>query len=188
MNSVTIDPNNPGRISLAYRELTDLPAGWNSKYDDITVLDLSHNNFTDFHFLQDFTQLNTLILDNNNLTNHVKFPYMESLHTFWVNQNKITNLSAFIETVAKCLPNLKYFSMMNNEAAPSYFNGGTYQQYKDYRCYVISHLPSLMVLDDHTITGEEREEARKVYGNRRFSVTSKRPSKKHKEKRKKSAE
>lgn len=58
---------------------------------------------------------------------------MESLHTLWVNQNKITNLSAFIETVAKCLPNLKYFSMMNNEAAPSYFNGGTYQQYKDYR-------------------------------------------------------
>lgn len=88
---------------------------------------------SDFHFLQDFTQLNTLILDNNNLTNHVKFPYMESLHTLWLNQNKITNLSAFIETVAKCLPNLKYFSMMNNEAAPSYFNGGTYQQYKDYR-------------------------------------------------------
>ena len=41
-----MDPNSPGRISLAYRELTELPAGWNSKYDDITVLDLSHNNFT----------------------------------------------------------------------------------------------------------------------------------------------
>lgn len=50
------------------------------------------------------------------------------------------------------------------------------------RCYVISHLPSLLVLDDHTITGEEREEARKVYGNRRLSVSSKRSSKKHKEK------
>ena len=58
---------------------------------------------------------------------------MESLHTLWINQNKITNLSAFIETVAKCFPNLKYISMMNNEAAPSYFNGGTYQEYKDYR-------------------------------------------------------
>ena len=58
---------------------------------------------------------------------------MKSLHTLWVNQNRITNLSSFIETVAKCFPNLKYFSMMNNEAAPSYFNGGTYQQYKDYR-------------------------------------------------------
>lgn len=46
MNSVTMDPNNPGRISLAYRELTELPTGWDSKFDDITVLDLSHNYFT----------------------------------------------------------------------------------------------------------------------------------------------
>jgi len=38
------------------------------------------------------------------------------------------------------------------------------------------------VLDDHTITAEEREEARKVYGNRRVSVSSKKPSRKHKEK------
>ena len=50
------------------------------------------------------------------------------------------------------------------------------------RCYVISHLPSLVMLDDHAITGEEREEARKVYGNRRVSGSSRRASKKHKEK------
>ena len=46
MNTITLDPNNPGRISLAYRELTELPPGWNTKYGDITVLDLSHNNLT----------------------------------------------------------------------------------------------------------------------------------------------
>lgn len=46
MNTITLDPNNPGRISLAYRELTELPPGWNSKYGEITVLDLSHNNLT----------------------------------------------------------------------------------------------------------------------------------------------
>ena len=50
------------------------------------------------------------------------------------------------------------------------------------RCYVISHLPSLVMLDDHAITAEEREEARKVYGNRRVVVSSRRASKKHKEK------
>ena len=50
------------------------------------------------------------------------------------------------------------------------------------RCYVISHLPSLVMLDDHAITAEEREEARKVYGNRRVSGSSRRASKKHKEK------
>ena len=48
--------------------------------------------------------------------------------------------------------------------------------------YVISHLPSLVMLDDHAITAEEREEARKVYGNRRVSGSSRRASKKHKEK------
>ena len=83
--------------------------------------------------MQDFKKLNTLILDNNKLTSHVNFPIIESLHTLWVNHNKITNLSSFVETIAKCFPHLRYFSMMNNEAAPSYFNGGTYYQYKDYR-------------------------------------------------------
>ena len=45
---------------------------------------------------------------------------------------------------------------------------------------MISHLPSLTVLDDQAITEEEREEARKIYGNRRVSVSSKRPPKKRK--------
>lgn len=189
MNSISWpDPSDPGRISLAYRDLSELPEGWHKKLSigDITALDLSHNNLSDFKFLRDTDNLNTLILDDNNLTSHAKFPVIGSLHILWVNHNKITNLSAFIETVAMYFPNLKYFSMMNNEAAPSYFNGGTYHQYKDYRCYVISHLPSLVMLDDHAITAEEREEARKVYGNRRVSGSSRRASKKHKEKPKQS--
>ncbi|KAK3095920.1 hypothetical protein FSP39_020842 [Pinctada imbricata] len=52
---------------------------------------------------------------------------------------------------------------MNNEAAPSYFNGGTYQQYMDYRCYVISCLPKLEVLDDKKIEENERSEAERIY-------------------------
>ena len=39
----------------------------------------------------------------------------------------------FINTISKSFPNLEYLSMMNNEAAPSYFNGGSYMQFKDYR-------------------------------------------------------
>lgn len=46
MNPIVVDPNNPGRISLAYRDLTELPTDWDGKFDDITVLDLSHNNLT----------------------------------------------------------------------------------------------------------------------------------------------
>lgn len=47
MNVITADPSDPGRISLAYRDLSELPEGWNSKLGDhINVLDLSHNNFS----------------------------------------------------------------------------------------------------------------------------------------------
>ena len=49
------------------------------------------------------------------------------------------------------------------------------------RSYVISSLPKLLALDDRKITAEEREEARKIYGNRRFSIKLKR-SKNSKEK------
>ena len=95
-------------------------------------------------FLYDFENLNSLILDNNNLNSHVKFPHVAGLETLWVNHNAITNLSVFVETVAKSFPNLKFFSMMNNQAAPSYFNGGTYTQYKDYRWGVLSSAENLM--------------------------------------------
>ena len=51
---------------------------------------------------------------------------------YWYN---LENLSIFIEKIAKALPNLKYLSMMNNRAAPSYFNGGTLSEYTDYRYF-----------------------------------------------------
>ncbi|KAK3566727.1 hypothetical protein QTP86_004463 [Hemibagrus guttatus] len=54
-------------------------------------------------------------------------------------------------------------SMMNNEAAPSYFNGGSLTQYIDYRLYVISQIPSLEVLDDTEVQEKERAQARKTY-------------------------
>ncbi|EDO41853.1 predicted protein [Nematostella vectensis] len=170
-----------GRISLAYKELEAIPQTLVEKHSKATrELDLSHNKLTDLRFLHDFEDLNTLVLDNNELNNHIKFPYLEKLETLWANHNNITNLSVFVETVAKSFPNLKYFSMMHNQAAPSYFNGGTYNQYKDYRFYVISHLPNLLVLDDTPITEVEREEARKVYGTRRYSIKEKKKKSKEK--------
>ena len=49
MNSISWpDPSDPGRISLAYRDLSELPEGWHKKlsFGDITALDLSHNNLS----------------------------------------------------------------------------------------------------------------------------------------------
>ncbi|XP_031567501.1 leucine-rich melanocyte differentiation-associated protein-like [Actinia tenebrosa] len=162
-----------GRLSLAYQELTVFPTQLIERHrTEVRELDLSHNKLVDMKFLQEFENLKTLVLDNNSITSRVQFTPVKQLETLWVNHNNITNLSVFIESVSKNFPNLKYFSMMHNNAAPSYFNGGTYQQYKDYRFYVISHLPNLLVVDDTAITEEEREEARKFYGTRRYSIKS----------------
>ncbi len=38
-----------------------------------------------------------------------------------------------MSTLRRSCPSLQQLSLMNNEAAPSYFNGGSYTQYKDYR-------------------------------------------------------
>lgn len=83
--------------------------------------------------LSALTRLNTLVLDKNDLTAHVLLPSMPALHTLWVNHNQIENLSLFVETIAANCPNLRFLSMMNNAAAPSYFNKGSVQDYNDYR-------------------------------------------------------
>jgi len=46
MSSTAPDPSDPERISLAYRDLTELPEDWISKLGDVTLLDLSHNNLS----------------------------------------------------------------------------------------------------------------------------------------------
>ncbi|CAB3989661.1 Hypothetical predicted protein [Paramuricea clavata] len=128
------DPRRPERISLAYGEWKDIPSRIIDKYgDSVTELDLSHNKFFDLKSLRGFTKLSTVILDHNSLSARSTFPPLDTVQILWVNHNQITNLSLFIETVCRSYPNLKYLSMINNKAAPSYFNGGTYNSYTDYR-------------------------------------------------------
>ncbi len=55
--------------------------------------------------------------------------------------------------------------MLNNEASPSYFNGGTPEQYQDYRYFVLSRLPNLIVLDITPVTKEELEKAKEFYAS-----------------------
>ncbi|XP_033632055.1 leucine-rich melanocyte differentiation-associated protein-like [Asterias rubens] len=152
------------RVSLAFHDLTELDKDIVSKYSSkAQVLDLSHNNFSDLRSLETFQNIHTLILDNNSLKSHVKFPSLPNITILWVNRNRIANLTVFIETVDKAFPDLQYLSMINNPAAPSFFNGGSYEQYLDYRHYVISQLPNLTMLDDKAITTSERQEGERIY-------------------------
>ena len=58
--------------------------------------------------------------------------------------------------------------MINNKAAPSYFNGGSLVEYNDYRLYVISKLNKLQMMDHKVITPEERVQSQAVYGTGRL--------------------
>jgi Leucine-rich repeat (LRR) protein len=157
------------RISLAYRDLAEIPQEIISEHSPaVEELDLSNNKINDLRCLVHFPKLHSLVLDRNELTSHIKLPFLPNLHTLWVNHNKVSNLSVFVENVAAGCPNLTFFSMMDNPAAPSYFNQGTLEQYTDFRYYVISYLPNLKVLDDTEITEEERQQAISVYGRRRI--------------------
>lgn len=129
----------------------------------IEYIDLTENSLDDLRFLIDFPNLRTLIVDKNRLNSNVKIPRLDTLHTLWINHNQITNLSVFIQTLVIHCPQLKYLSMMNNPAAPSFFNGGSYQEYVDYRHYVISQLSHLIMLDDRQVSLEERQAAERIY-------------------------
>lgn len=77
--------------------------------------------------------LTSLVLDSNEVTSHSVFPSIPNLQILWLNKNNISNLSMFMENVGVLFPRLRQLSMMNNPAAPSYFNGGSKQDYLDYR-------------------------------------------------------
>ncbi|XP_035850169.1 leucine-rich repeat-containing protein 72 isoform X1 [Sander lucioperca] len=155
-------------LSFAHQGLTEIPnEAILTQTDTLEVLDLSYNLLNDPYWnpalLGQLEKLSTLILDCNNYTSHIKFPYMPSVTTVCINKNKINNLPVFVEEIRRKFPNIKILSMMNNEAAPSYFNGGSLTQYKDYRQYVISQIPGLEILDDTEVLEKERAQARKTY-------------------------
>ncbi|KAH3866456.1 leucine-rich melanocyte differentiation-associated protein-like [Dreissena polymorpha] len=152
------------RQNLAHQKLTEIPEDIVDRTAQLVEeLDLSYNRISDLRFLLAYTKLQSLVLDHNCVTSHTQFPDMPHLHTLWLNHNKIQNLSVFISTISKKCTNLRYLSMMNNPAAPSYFNNGTFEQYTDYRHFVISRLPKLQMLDDTKIDDKERSEAERVY-------------------------
>ena len=91
------------------------------------------------------SEMTSLILDNNKLTSHAVFPPLTKLQILWVNKNNISNLSVFMESVATNFPELKQLCMMNNPAAPSYFNGGSKQEYLDYRYTLVERQGNMLL-------------------------------------------
>jgi len=76
-----------------------------------------------------------------------------------------------MDQVVYSCPNIKYLSMLGNEACPNYMNGSTLKQYNDYRYYVISRLKYITHIDSTPITPEERLEAQKIYSGLTLPAT-----------------
>eukprot|EP00033_Pygsuia_biforma_P002628 GCRY01002908.1.p1 GENE.GCRY01002908.1~~GCRY01002908.1.p1 ORF type:complete len:162 (-),score=18.88 GCRY01002908.1:296-781(-) len=161
---MAMQPDDEGRVSLSFRNLSELPPKVFSKADSITSLDLTENQFSDAQWLHRFVNLRVLILDSNKITSKTAFSLVPSLETLWVNKNKIDNLPAFLNNVSKYFPSLKYLSMLNNPACPNFFNQGTPSQYEDFRLFTVHRLRHLKALNDTLITKEERKKAKTRYG------------------------
>jgi len=185
------------KLSYAFMNLEEMdPKLLPENTEKITALDLTENNFTgqsDLRFLFGFPNLTTLILDKNQIQSKFLMPSMPKLTTLWVlikfyhickltieiliylkkrlkvNHNKIDNLVLFVESLQKYCPNLNYLSMMNNKAAPSYFNGGSLVEYNDFRLYTMSKLSKLQAIDHNEITVEERVQSQAIYGTGRLA-------------------
>ena len=114
--------------------------------------------------LEPFRELRTLILDHNQLDSSARFPPLPKLETLWVNHNGITNLVSFVDHLAVMFPHLRHLSMLDNPACPNYFNGGSPEQYADYRLFVLSRLKRLELLDDLRVRPEEVAESERAYG------------------------
>lgn len=158
---------NGFHLNLAFQSLEEIPADIIRKHAcRTTSIDFSYNNFKELHSFYDFQRLHTIIIDHNALGCHVAFPVLEKLRLISINANQINNLSIFITRLSQDVPKLKYLSMMKNEAAPSYFNGGTKAQNQDYRHFVISHFAYLESLDGESVTEQEKSDAYEIYGRR----------------------
>ena len=70
----------------------------------------------------------------------------------------------FVDKLVSATPNLRYLSMLGNEACPNFLNNGTLAQYNDYRKYTIHRLRTLTQLDADPVTEKERAEAVRLYG------------------------
>ncbi|XP_017769041.1 PREDICTED: leucine-rich repeat-containing protein C10orf11 homolog [Nicrophorus vespilloides] len=152
------------RLSLAYERLHSMPKLILQELSPyIVVLDISNNEFENLNFLTEFKKLTTLICDHNNITSSTEIPAMPKLELLWLNHCKIKELYPWGRKLQKSCPQLKYLSLMGNEAAPSYLNGGNFNEYLQYRLFMISMFPNLLHLDDKPVTAEQRKESKKLY-------------------------
>ncbi|CAL4109616.1 unnamed protein product [Meganyctiphanes norvegica] len=124
-------------------------------------LDLSYNAIRTLDGLDKFPFLEELILDNNFIDDSAVFPKLQYLHTLSLNKNKICNLEALMSMMSKQVPNLRFLSLIGNEACPDQLSSMDKDEndYRLYRLYVLHHFPGLNFLDSSAVRRSELREA-----------------------------
>ncbi|GAB1598896.1 leucine-rich melanocyte differentiation-associated protein-like [Argonauta hians] len=154
-----------GQLTYACNDINVIPEKLIESFCAKTKrLDLSYNLLYTLKGLENFTDLEELVLDNNWIDDDTEFPALNSLHTLTLNKNNISDLEGFISKLKASYVNLKYLSLLGNNACPNQLSDkekddGDYQRY---RYYVISELKNLKFLDSTPVKGEERKEALRV--------------------------
>ncbi|CAI9717853.1 leucine-rich melanocyte differentiation-associated protein [Octopus vulgaris] len=115
-------------------------------------LDLSYNLLYTLKGLENFTDLEELVLDNNWIDDDTEFPALNSLHTLTLNKNNISDLESFLLKLKASYTNLKYLSLLGNNACPNQLSDkekddGDYQRYRVMKNIQSPDLPHFLNLN-----------------------------------------
>eukprot|EP00051_Salpingoeca_urceolata_P024005 m.414995 g.414995 ORF g.414995 m.414995 type:complete len:324 (-) comp20176_c5_seq8:369-1340(-) len=151
-----------GQLSGAGLELEAVPEWLGQEYSGATRLDLSYNQLAALDHLERFKGLQELVLDNNCLADGLALPKLPKLHTLTLNKNSISDIEAFLDMAKQRLPQLRYLSLLGNQACPNELVEKDEDDYQRYRYLVLHSLPKLKFLDSRNVTKEELAEAKRV--------------------------
>lgn len=161
---VLVNEIRNGRVSFAYEGMTHFPAHIVEVLRfDITHLDLSMNDITNFDFLRGFKNLKSLIVDGNTKMDIESLPKIENLELFYANKCEIQFPRSFIFRIAIIFSGLKYFSMMDNpltkrKTCDDAWEGRAHR----IRMLAVFINPQLLHFNDRKITQQERAHS-KIY-------------------------
>ncbi|KAL4240482.1 hypothetical protein ACF0H5_001274 [Mactra antiquata] len=154
-----------GQLSYIGRDVESIPQKLIVDYSKATIrLDLSFNQIKSLRGLEEFCNLEELVLDNNCINDQTLFPSLQQLHTLTLNKNQITDLDMLLQTIKLQFPKLTYLSLLGNSACPNQLSSHEKddEDYLRYRYKVIYNFPQLKFLDSTPVTSHDLQEAKRV--------------------------
>ncbi|XP_077979278.1 leucine-rich repeat-containing protein 72-like [Glandiceps talaboti] len=124
-----------------------------SRFKMLKYLWLNGNKLRRINCLKFNYRLAELYLENNQLVDiSGAIQHLTSLHTIMLQRNQLTKLEETVKEFKK-MQALKVLNLFSNPLA----------QEKEYRLYVIHHVPSVELLDRAEVLKEERDKAGQIY-------------------------